>query len=125
MIRYHQRKRTRGADTCVFLYRNPVRAGRKEGMETVEDKIDKWEEEIETITEKQREMIEKNNARIRMLRKKIEEAKQVIRLENNRLIAEAVREIYGEVSAEGLEDFKKRMRQMADGSRTDTEGQRL
>lgn len=73
----------------------------------MKEQIQKWEEEIERIAERQREMVEKNNARIRDLRKKIQEAETQIALENNRMIAETVRDIYGDVSAENLDAFRQ------------------
>lgn len=78
----------------------------------MEEKIKKWEEEIEQITERQKEMIAKNNERIRELRKKIQEAKVIVARENNQMIADAVREIYGEVSRETLEIFKKKIQML-------------
>lgn len=78
----------------------------------MKEQIKKWEAEIETTLEKQKEMNEKYNGRIRGLRKKIEEAEQHMLLENNRMIAEAVREIYGEVDQESLEDFKQKIKML-------------
>lgn len=78
----------------------------------MKEQIKKWEAEIETTLEKQKEMNEKYNGRIRGLRKKIEEAEQHMLLENNRMIAEAVREIYGEVEPESLEDFKQKIKML-------------
>lgn len=78
----------------------------------MKEQIKKWEAEIEATLEKQKEMNEKYNGRIRGLRKKIEEAEQHMRLENNRMIAEAVREIYGEVEPESLEDFKQKIKML-------------
>lgn len=80
--------------------------------EAVEDKIQKWEEEIERIAEKQKEMNSKYSERIRELRKKIQEEEQVRMQENNKMIAEAVREIYGEVNRETLEDFKEKIKSL-------------
>lgn len=80
----------------------------------MKEKIKKWEEEIEKIAEKQKEMNLKSNERIRELRKKIQEAEQMMLLENNQMIAEAVREIYGEVNEETLEIFKLQMQAMRD-----------
>lgn len=75
----------------------------------MEERIRKWEEEIARIAEKQKEMNQKSSERIRELRKKIQEAEQAITLENNRLIAEAVREVYGEMDKNKIEDFRKKM----------------
>lgn len=75
----------------------------------MKEKIKKWEEEIEKTVEKQKEMNLKSNERIRELRKKIQEAEQAMLLENNQMIAQAVREVYGEVDEETLEIFKRQM----------------
>lgn len=75
----------------------------------LKEKIKKWEEEIEKTVEKQKEMNLKSNERIRELRKKIQEAEQAMLLENNQMIAQAVREVYGEVDEETLEIFKRQM----------------
>lgn len=76
------------------------------------EKIKKWEEEIEKIAEKQKEMNVKSGERIRELRKKIQEAEQILLMENNQMIAKAVREVYGEVNEETLETFKRQMQAM-------------
>lgn len=78
----------------------------------MEEKIQKWEEEIEKIAERQKEMNTKSNERIRELRKKIQEEEQLRARENNQMIADAVREIYGEVNQETLESFKKKMQSL-------------
>ena len=64
----------------------------------MEEKIQKWEEEIEKITQRQKEMNAKYTEQIRELRKKIESAKQQLLVQNNEMIADAVRAIYGEVT---------------------------
>ena len=61
----------------------------------MEEKIQKWEEEIEKITQRQKEMNAKYTEQIRELRKKIEGAKQQLLIQNNEMIADAVRAIYG------------------------------
>lgn len=76
-------------------------------MENRKEKIKKWEEEIEDISRRQKELVLKSNARIRELRKKIQEAEEELLLENNRMIAAAVREIFGEVTGENLEEVKE------------------
>ena len=59
----------------------------------MEEKIQKWEEEIEKITQRQKEMNAKYTEQIRELRKKIENAKQQLLVQNNEMIADAVRTI--------------------------------
>lgn len=73
------------------------------------EKIQKWEEEIEGILERQKEMNAKYNNTVRELRKKIQEAERELTLKNNELIAETVRAIYGEVNEENLESFRRLM----------------
>lgn len=71
----------------------------------MEEKIQKWEEEIEKITQRQKEMNAKYTEQIRELRKKIENAKQQLLVQNNEMIADAVRTIYGEVTEENIESL--------------------
>lgn len=78
----------------------------------MEDKIQKWEEEIKRIAEKQKEMNAKSNERIRELRKKIQEEQVILARENNQMIADAVREVYGEVNRETLEVFKRKIQEL-------------
>lgn len=78
----------------------------------MEEKIKKWEEEIERIAEKQKEMNAKSNERIRELRKKIQEEQVILARENNQMIADAVREVYGEVNRETLEIFKRKIQEL-------------
>lgn len=72
-------------------------------------KIKEWEAEIEKITENQKQMIAKNNEKIKQLRKKIEEAKRNDELENNKMIADLVRQTYGEVNEKNIERFRQLM----------------
>ena len=74
------------------------------------EKIKKWQEEIERITERQKEMNQRSAKQIGQLRKKIQEAELLILREENQMIANAVRETYGEVTPESLEKFKKTMK---------------
>lgn len=78
----------------------------------MEEKIKKWEEEIERIAEQQREMNAKSNEQIRKLRKKIQEAQVIVTRENNRMIADVVREVYGEVNRENVEAFKRTIQEL-------------
>lgn len=78
----------------------------------MEEKIKKWEQEIERIAERQKEMNAKSNEQIRELRKKIQEAQVIVARENNQMIADVVREVYGEVSRENLETFKRKIQEL-------------
>lgn len=83
----------------------------------MEEKIKKWEEEIEKILIQQKEANNKYNERVRELRKKIETAKHQMTLENNQLIADVVRTIYGEVTQENIESFKRQMQSITNRER--------
>lgn len=83
----------------------------------MEEKIKKWEEEIEKILIQQKEANNKYNERVRELRKKIETAKHQVTLENNQLIADVVRSIYGEVTQENIEAFKRQMQSISNRER--------
>lgn len=83
----------------------------------MEEKIKKWEEEIEKILIQQKEANNKYNERVRELRKKIETAKHQMTLENNQLIADVVRAIYGEVTQENIESFKRQMQSISNRER--------
>lgn len=83
----------------------------------MEEKIKKWEEEIEKILNQQKEANNKYNERVRELRKKIETTKHQVTLENNQLIADVVRSIYGEVTQENIEAFKRQMQSISNRER--------
>ena len=83
----------------------------------MEEKIKKWEDEIEKILNQQKEANNKYNERVRELRKKIETAKHQVTLENNQLIADVVRSIYGEVTQENIEAFKRQMQSISNRER--------
>ena len=83
----------------------------------MEEKIKKWEEEIEKILNQQKEANNKYNERVRELRKKIETAKHQMTLENNQSIADVVRTIYGEVTQENIEAFKRQMQSISNRER--------
>jgi len=78
----------------------------------VEEKIKKWQEEIKNLLEKQKEMNRKYNEKIKELQRKISAGKEQIRNEENVLIVKTVREIYGDVTVNSIEDFRSRMRKM-------------
>lgn len=76
----------------------------------MKEKIRRWEEEIDKIILKQKEMNAKYNERVRELRKKIEKGKSQLRREENEMIAETYREIYGEFDMNSFEEFKNKMK---------------
>ncbi len=73
----------------------------------MEEKIRKWQEEIERITDRQREMNQNYNEKIRELKRKIAEAEEQIKKEQDRQIAQMVRETYGQITPEALEELKE------------------
>ena len=80
-------------------------------------KIEKWEEEIRILTERQREMNKSYTERIKEYRKKIEQEEQRLLLENNQMLADAVREIFGDVSDPAkIEELKQKLRSLGGGS---------
>lgn len=83
----------------------------------MKEKIKKWEEEIEKILIQQKEANNKYNERVRELRKKIEAAERQMTLENNQLIADVVRMVYGEVTEENIEAFKRQMMSVSNKER--------
>lgn len=83
----------------------------------MKEKIKKWEEEIEKILAQQKEANNKYNERVRELRKKIETAEHQMTLENNQLIADVVRTVYGEVTEENIETFKRQMMSVSNKER--------
>ncbi len=83
----------------------------------MKEKIRKWEEEIEKILLQQKEANNKYNERVRELRKKIETAEHQMTLENNQLIADVVRTVYGEVTEENIEAFKRQMMSVSNKER--------
>lgn len=83
----------------------------------MKEKIRKWEEEIEKILLQQKEANNKYNERVRELRKKIETAEHQMTLENNQLIADVVRTVYGEVTEENIETFKRQMMSVSNKER--------
>ena len=83
----------------------------------MKEKIKKWEEEIEKILIQQKEANNKYNERVRELRKKIETAEHQMTLENNQLIADVVRTVYGEVTEENIEAFKRQMMSVSNKER--------
>lgn len=69
---------------------------------THQKKIKQWQNEIENIKENERMMKQKNAARIKNLQKNIDMEMAQEELENNKLIADVVREFFGEVNDENI-----------------------
>ena len=64
-------------------------------------KIEKWQEEIIVCQEN----IKKQNNRINELKKKIKDEKKREENANNKLIADVVRDVYGDVTEENIGQF--------------------
>lgn len=64
-------------------------------------KIEQWQKEIIQCQNN----IKKQNLRIKDLKKKIENEKKQQELANNKLIADIVRDVYGEVNEENIEQL--------------------
>lgn len=76
-------------------------------------KIEQWKEEQRKIEEKQKAMNEKYNEQLKVLQEKIKQGMKVLTEQENKMIADAVREIYGEVNEENIDRFKQQMKQLA------------
>ena len=77
------------------------------------ERIRKWEEEMERIAASQKEYSQKCSEKIRELKRKISEEQQLLVLENNRMIAEAVRAVYGEVNEKNIQSFMEQMKTLS------------
>ena len=73
------------------------------------DRIIKWKKEIGQILEQQRDYDRKCAERIRVIKKKIAEEEKRLKVENNELIANAVRKILGDVTPENVALFKEKI----------------
>lgn len=78
----------------------------------MKEKIEQWQKELDKIATKQKEMNQKYNEQTRNLQEKIREGKKIIEIQKNQMIADVVREFYGEVNLENLEQFKNQMKSM-------------
>lgn len=75
------------------------------------EKIKKWEEEIAATQKSKEEFDQRCTNKIKDLRQKIEIETRYMKSENNEMIADAVRTIFGEVTEENLSEFKKMIQQ--------------
>jgi lipid II:glycine glycyltransferase (peptidoglycan interpeptide bridge formation enzyme) len=80
----------------------------------MQEKIAKWEEEIEKIQAQQRDYNKKCQEKIKDLRQKIAFEKKQMQLENDRLIAETVRSFFGTVDETNLELFKEKIQSLTE-----------
>ena len=75
------------------------------------EKIKKWEEEIAATQKSKEEFDQRCTNKIRDLRQKIELETRHMKSENNEMIADAVRTIFGEVTEENLSELKEIIQQ--------------
>ncbi len=75
------------------------------------EKIQKWEEEIAATQKSKEEFDQRCTNKIRELRQKIEIETRMMKSENNEMIADAVRTIFGEINEDNLAEFKKMIQQ--------------
>ena len=80
-----------------------------------EERIAKWEAEAAKLAEEQKETNRKYNERIRALREKIREAKAAVRENEDRMMAKAVRELFGDMDAGEITEWKEKMAKLAEG----------
>lgn len=78
----------------------------------MQKKIEQWQKELEKIAEKQKEMNHKYNEQTKNLQEKIREGKRVIQLQENQMIADVIRDVFGEIHSENLEQLKMRLEHM-------------
>lgn len=76
------------------------------------EKIEQWEKEIEQAVARQKEFTARTNEKVRELRRKIEAEQKRIEIENNQMIADAVREMFGNVEPEDMKQFKERLQSL-------------
>lgn len=73
------------------------------------EKIKKWQSEIEKITAAQKEYNNKCSEKIKNLNVKINIEEKKLKQENDEMIADVVRDLFGEVNAENIESFKEKI----------------
>lgn len=76
----------------------------------LKDKIENWERELEKTKQARKEANEKYDRKEKELLKKIEEARNQLDNQNNKMVGDIVREMYGELTEENIEKFKALMR---------------
>ena len=72
----------------------------------LKDKIKNWEQELEKVNVARKEANEKYDKKEKELLKKIEEAKARLETENNKMVGDIVREMYGELTEENIQKFR-------------------
>lgn len=73
------------------------------------EKINAWQHEIADIIEQKKEYNRKCSEKIQKLREKIAREEKAMQVKNDELIGQTVRDIFGEVTPENIEIFKKKI----------------
>lgn len=82
----------------------------------LKDKIKNWENELEKVHAARKEAMQKFEKKEKELLKKIEEGKAQLETENNRMVGDIVREMYGELNEENILRFRELMKKMMSNS---------
>ena len=87
------------------------------------DKIKNWESELEKVRAMRQEAVEKFDKKENELLKKIKDANERIDIENNKMVGDIVREMYGELNEENIMKFKDLMKKTMNASANGTDRQ--
>ena len=74
------------------------------------EKIINWKREIAQIIEQKKAYNQKCTDKIKELRDKIKKEEELLLEKNDKLIAQTVRDIFGEVTPENIELFKQKIK---------------
>lgn len=74
------------------------------------EKITNWKKEIAQIIEQKKAYNQKCTDKIKELRDKIKKEEELLLEKNDKLIAQTVRDIFGEVTPENIELFKQKIK---------------
>ena len=74
------------------------------------EKIINWKKEIAQIIEQKKASNQKCTDKIKELRDKIKKEEELLLEKNDKLIAQTVRDIFGEVTPENIELFKQKIK---------------
>ena len=74
------------------------------------EKIINWKKEIAQIIEQKKAYYQKCTDKIKELRDKIKKEEELLLEKNDKLIAQTVRDIFGEVTPENIELFKQKIK---------------
>ena len=74
------------------------------------EKIVNWKIEIADIMEQKKAYNQKCTEKIKELREKIKKEEELLQSQNDKLIGQTVRDIFGEVTPENIELFKQKIK---------------